>query len=150
MSGLIVMGTLDYSLDNIVEVLDAVASDRCWREGQPRVTFRSIVLLAQCCFAGGGSSYVAAPGLLVHVRSGQGHGYFLAGGQGFYDAFGPVWCSPECLNAVAGLCSWCRPQSSWPCCKIPCWPWWKRLLCLVKLELAKVGSSVCQVHGREA
>ena len=91
LSGSIVMGTLDYSLDNIVEVLDAVASDRCWREGQPRLTFRSIVLLAQCCSAGGGSSYVAAPGLLVHVRSGQGHGYFLAGGQGFYDAFGPVW-----------------------------------------------------------
>ena len=41
-----VMGTVDYSLDDVVEVLDAVASDLCWREEQSRVKFRSTVLLA--------------------------------------------------------------------------------------------------------
>ena len=59
------MESMDYSLGGVVEVLDAVASDRCWREGQSRVKFRFLVLLAPCYCAGGGGSSVAAPGLLV-------------------------------------------------------------------------------------
>ena len=39
LAGSIVMGTLDYRLDSVMEVLDAVASDRSLREGPPGVTF---------------------------------------------------------------------------------------------------------------
>ena len=46
--GLVVMESVDYSLDSVVELLDTVASDRCWREGQSQVKFRYCVLLAPC------------------------------------------------------------------------------------------------------
>ena len=44
LAGSMVMGTLDYRLDSVMEVLDAVASDRSLREGPPGVTFRSTVM----------------------------------------------------------------------------------------------------------
>ena len=84
-------GTVDYSVDSVVEVLDAVDSGWYWREGQPPVKFRSLVLLALCCFAGGISSSVAPTGLFVRVRSGQGHGDFLAWERGPCQSIRPGW-----------------------------------------------------------
>ena len=62
--GLVVMESVDYSLDSVVEVLDAVASDRCWRDGQSRVKFRSLMLFVPYYCAGGEGSSVAAPNFL--------------------------------------------------------------------------------------
>ena len=58
------MESVECSLDSVMEVLDAVASDQCWREGQSRAKFRSLVLLAPYYCAGGEGSSVAAPNFL--------------------------------------------------------------------------------------